>query len=85
MKNFILILCVLGIGKISSAQTYLPLAVGTLTGILTVNGSSANTARIFITGSDVNGTALYLNPTSTNGRNLLLIACLFHHCRLTAL
>lgn len=74
MKNFILIFCILGITKISSAQTYLPLAGGTLTGILTVNGSSANTARIIITGSDVNGTALYLNPNSTNGRSWGLLS-----------
>lgn len=39
MKNFILILCILGMGKIASAQSYLPLTGGTLTGAL--SGTSA--------------------------------------------
>lgn len=61
MKNFILTLCILGIGKIALAQTYLPLTGGNLTGALT--GTSATfSGPVYSLGN-----SLYFGPHSFDG------------------
>lgn len=61
MKKIILICCILGLGEISLAQSYLPLTGGTLTGALTGTTGTFNGNAL-----DLNGNNPALNITSSN-------------------